>query len=141
MTLDPAPVAPCDACEDAGPCPGRYWCATCDGDKVVSEVVRGYPAQLVPCEECNGKGSFVCEKCEGTGDEPETREKAMADKSKMTNEEVAAVVDSEGLGYAIEHYMSADSIEDPVLAARWCAAKEALSAVRDCLMPDDGAAT
>lgn len=35
---------------------------------------------------------------------------------KYTLEEVADIVQIEGLGYAIQHYMSGESIEDPELA-------------------------
>lgn len=38
---------------------------------------------------------------------------------KYTLEEVADIVQIEGLGYAIQHYMSGESIEDPELAQLW----------------------
>ena len=42
----------------------------------------------------------------------------MKDK-KYSLEEVEAIIDNEGLWYAIEHYMSGDSIEDIKLGSLW----------------------
>jgi hypothetical protein len=50
---------------------------------------------------------------------------------KYSIEQVADIVESEGLGYAIQHYMSADSIEDEDLARLWRIAKEALDQIVD----------
>ena len=55
---------------------------------------------------------------------------------KFTNHDIASIVADEGIGYAIQHYCNADSIVDPILAARWAEAKEALEAVEDILFPD-----
>lgn len=55
---------------------------------------------------------------------------------KYTNNEIAGIVDSEGLDYAIQHYCSADSIADPILAARWAEAKEAMEAVEAIIFPN-----
>ena len=49
--------------------------------------------------------------------------------NKKDIEEVAAIVNSEGLGYAVMGYMSADSIADPKLAELWAAADKALYAL------------
>lgn len=38
---------------------------------------------------------------------------------KYSVKDVAYIVDSEGLGYAIMHYLSADRIEDPELRRMW----------------------
>ena len=38
---------------------------------------------------------------------------------KMSTEDVFYKVENEGLGYAIQHYMSGKDIEDPALAAMW----------------------
>ena len=48
----------------------------------------------------------------------------MSDKKSL--KEVASVVISEGLGYAVAEYMSGDSIEDPKLAEIWDRAGDAL---------------
>jgi len=47
----------------------------------------------------------------------------------MTNEEVKDIIDNEGLGYAIQDYMSSDDFEDAQLAKLWDKASEALNAV------------
>lgn len=57
-------------------------------------------------------------------------------REKYTKHEIAGIVDCEGLDYAIQHYCSADSISDPVLAARWAEAKEALEAVEAIIFPN-----
>jgi len=41
------------------------------------------------------------------------------ENEKMSLAEVAAKADWEGLGYCIQHYMTGDSIADPVLAVKW----------------------
>lgn len=46
----------------------------------------------------------------------------MDDEGKLSNQEVAEVVECEGLGYAIQHYLSADRIEDEDLAELWAEA-------------------
>ena len=47
--------------------------------------------------------------------------------------QVAEKVNSEGLGYTIASYLSADAIADPELAERWRAARTALQAVETYL--------
>lgn len=59
----------------------------------------------------------------------------MAKKNKLTIEEVAAIVDGEGLDYAIEAYMSAERIEDDNLRDWWIRAETALSEIRAILAP------
>lgn len=56
---------------------------------------------------------------------------------KLSKEEVAWVVENEGLDYAICEYMGADSIADSELAEAWEAAKFALKRVVD-LLPELG---
>lgn len=60
---------------------------------------------------------------------------------KMTVEEVASVVDREGLGYALTNYMNADSIADSMLAQAWTQAQQAMARVKDLLdtLDDEGA--
>jgi uncharacterized protein YgfB (UPF0149 family) len=53
----------------------------------------------------------------------------MAKEKKMSLEEVAAKVEWEGLGYAVQHYMTGDSIADPHLAELWDQAKELLDEI------------
>lgn len=55
----------------------------------------------------------------------------MAEKRSV--EEVAAIVESEGLGYAVQDYMGADSIADPKLAKLWGEARDRLKAIEDHL--------
>ena len=54
----------------------------------------------------------------------------------MTLEDVAHIVDAEGLGYAIESYMSGDQIDDPVLKEKWNQAAKLLQEIRS-MLPDD----
>jgi hypothetical protein len=56
---------------------------------------------------------------------------------KYGNMTVARIVDSEGLGYAVEDFMNADAIADPEVARRWQAAQDALGALRELLPPVD----
>ena len=56
---------------------------------------------------------------------------------KYSIEQVADIVHSEGLDYAITDYMSADSIKDPDLARLWRIAKEALDGISE-ILPDEG---
>lgn len=56
-------------------------------------------------------------------------------EEKYTTEQVADIVASEGLGYAVQHYMGADSIEDLRLAGLWSTARTALDAI-DAMLPE-----
>ena len=58
-------------------------------------------------------------------------------EEKYSIEQVADIVHSEGLGYAVMDYMSADSIEDPDLARLWRIAKEALDGITEILPGED----
>jgi hypothetical protein len=49
--------------------------------------------------------------------------------NKYTVEQVAEIIESEGLGYAIQEYTPANRIEDPILAGLWAQAQDALDAV------------
>ena len=40
-------------------------------------------------------------------------------KELLTNEEVAQIIENEGMGYAIMWYLNAVNIEDPKLASLW----------------------
>lgn len=48
---------------------------------------------------------------------------------------VATVVEDEGLGYAIQHYMNGDSFEDRELAEMWDKCQELLEAIDKKLEP------
>ena len=52
---------------------------------------------------------------------------------KWTNEEIAMKVQSEGLDYMIQHYLSADKIEDEWLAEKWKQCKQLLNEIQDYL--------
>lgn len=54
---------------------------------------------------------------------------------KYTDEKVAQIVESEGLGYAVQHYLSSNSIENPGLAKAWGEAKVALDKIKS-MLPD-----
>lgn len=47
----------------------------------------------------------------------------MSKQKTLTNAELAGVIECEGLGYAIQHYMGPGSIEDPHVADLWGKAK------------------
>ena len=53
----------------------------------------------------------------------------------MTLKEVATIVDYEGLGYAIESYMSKDEIDDPILKEKWNQVAKLLKEIRE-ILPD-----
>lgn len=48
---------------------------------------------------------------------------------KLSTIDVAYKADSEGLGYAIQYYMSGASIADPALAAKWDACAKLLKEI------------
>lgn len=50
-------------------------------------------------------------------------------------EDVADIVSSEGLDYAILHYMSSEEIEDEALSSLWEQAKTVLSEINAILEP------
>jgi hypothetical protein len=52
----------------------------------------------------------------------------MAEKNYEIND-VAAKVEQEGLGYAVQHYLSADRIQDAKLADLWSRAKDLLDQI------------
>ena len=60
------------------------------------------------------------------------QEKYLNEK-KESIESVAQAVNSEGLGYAIQHYLSWQSIEDKQLAKLWKQANEAMDKIDDIL--------
>jgi len=51
----------------------------------------------------------------------------------MTKQEVADIVDSEGLGYAITSYISGDDIDDPILREKWKEADKLLGEIQSIL--------
>lgn len=53
----------------------------------------------------------------------------------LTNEQVASIVDSEGLDYAILHYMKAENIKDDELRSAWNKAHGALNEIQSILEP------
>lgn len=54
---------------------------------------------------------------------------------KYSLEELAQVVESEGLGYAIQHYLDAERIEDPEMAALWKQCAELMDQIDKKLEP------
>ena len=53
----------------------------------------------------------------------------------MSLEEISEIVDNEGLGYAIEFYMGAEEIDDPILSDKWVQASILLWEIRK-MLPD-----
>lgn len=60
---------------------------------------------------------------------PKTKKKAKT----LTNLEIAYIVDTEGLGYAITDYMGSENFEDQHLAELWDTAQETLQEIQDVL--------
>lgn len=68
------------------------------------------------------------------------------DRDFITLEGLAGIVETEGLGYAIEDYLSADRIADPEVRTLWDQASKAMKRIRELLpdpeegeiAPDDG---
>lgn len=55
----------------------------------------------------------------------------------MTTKEVADVVDTEGLEYAILHYLDEEDIDSPKLRRAWAKAKKSLNDLIEILEPID----
>ena len=55
----------------------------------------------------------------------------MTTMEKHTIEEVRDIIETEGLGYAVQDYMSAESIADETLAHYWKKASEYLNKITD----------
>ncbi len=53
--------------------------------------------------------------------------------SKYNDKEIAEIVDSEGLWYAITSYLNSGDIENPELAELWAQAETILSKIDDIL--------
>lgn len=53
----------------------------------------------------------------------------MRKKKLLSNKKIKEFVENEGLGYAIQSYLDADQIADPILAVRWQIAKDTLDAI------------
>lgn len=64
------------------------------------------------------------------------RTRTVKEPPKKTLDEVRDIVECEGLGYSIMHYMDADDIADPTLRAAWQTARNALVALETMLEPD-----
>jgi hypothetical protein len=63
----------------------------------------------------------------------------MAKSNKHSNAEIATTIESEGLGYTIQHYYDADTIADPELADLWEKASEMLEEIQAFLEESVGA--
>lgn len=55
--------------------------------------------------------------------------------NKISVEDVASIVEVEGLGYAIGEYIDAEGIDDKALAELWGEAQNALDEVKEYLTP------
>ena len=52
-------------------------------------------------------------------------------KRKFSISEIAGIIENEGLGYAVQHYMSGSSIKDEDLADMWDRARELLNEIEE----------
>lgn len=57
----------------------------------------------------------------------------MARTKKLTLKEVGDIVECEGLGYAIQHYMGHEEISNPKLRELWRRCKEDMNAIEAML--------
>ena len=55
------------------------------------------------------------------------------ERNMYSIDDIRGVVESEGLGYAVQHYLSADSIEDEKLKELWKKAADYLNYIDDYL--------
>jgi len=58
----------------------------------------------------------------------------MADQ--YTNDQVADIIEKEGLGFAISDYMSGDAIQDPELAEMWSDCRALMHEIRERVAPN-----
>jgi hypothetical protein len=52
---------------------------------------------------------------------------------KYSTKQVMEIIECEGLGYAVQYYMSGENIDDPELARLWDDAQEALRKIEQKL--------
>ncbi len=48
---------------------------------------------------------------------------------KKSNFEISEIIEQEGLGYAVQHYLNAAACADPEMKKLWAQAKEALDKI------------
>lgn len=53
----------------------------------------------------------------------------MPDRGEYTNGDAADIIENEGVGYAVQHYIDGEWFKDPVTALLWTAADNALTAL------------
>lgn len=56
--------------------------------------------------------------------------------SKWTNLEIADMIESEGLGYGIQHYLSHENIADEWLSSKWKQCSELMDEIEKYLEKD-----
>lgn len=61
----------------------------------------------------------------------------MSKKRRMTNKQIAQIVDREGLDYAITAYMDSEDFEDRHLAMLWSRAREILDKITEILEEEE----
>ncbi len=57
---------------------------------------------------------------------------------KYTNGDAVDIIENEGVGYAVQHYISGDSFKDPKTAELWNAANKALTDLCEYLSRETG---
>ena len=58
--------------------------------------------------------------------------------SDKSNGDAVAIINNEGIGYAVRHYISGSAFKDPETAKRWKAADDALCALVEHLERETG---
>ena len=61
-----------------------------------------------------------------------------AQDDKLTNGEAIDIIENEGLGYAVQYYISGDKFKDPMTTAYWNAASTALTVLSEYLEHETG---
>ena len=62
----------------------------------------------------------------------------MPERGQYTNGDAVDIIENEGVGYAVQHYISGDYFKDPVTAALWNAADKSLKALVEHLKRETG---
>ncbi len=62
----------------------------------------------------------------------------MSEKGTLTNERAADYIENEGVGYAVQHYISAEYFKDQKTVELWDAANKALTALTTYLSEETG---
>ncbi len=60
-----------------------------------------------------------------------------SNKGTLSNYEASAIIENEGIGYAVQHYISGEEFKDPATAKLWLNAEKALNDLKEYLEEGD----